>query len=171
MKAKNMRDVARAALPAGVWEANAEADTEAEHTPMAMPAELDEADIDALFDAEPNCDDEEFHPQWEPLARHLGGILRQQEGIELHALGDIFGHEWGWSIELTFHAIPYSLIICETAPLSGDWQLLLRCHAGCFDRWFNRRLIRFCDEQLCQLTESAMREHPAINDWQWVYYS
>ncbi len=166
---KQSREVARADLPPGIFPDIADGEEMSGEEAVAVCGSIDQWEDNLESGA--STEDDGFYPHLEMLAKHIGRLLRQSEGVELHELSDVFGHEWGWSIELRFHSIAYSLQIGESAPTSGKWQLRVLCHAGWFDRWFNRRLIRFCDEQLCQLTESAMREHPAINDWQWVYLS
>jgi hypothetical protein len=165
MISKKMRDVAQADLPADIFSPVPTENPPREETTLTECDDLDK--LEDWLEGGLRTEEDEFYPHVEVLARHLGRLLRQSEGVELQEFRDVFGHEWGWSIDLRFHSIPYSLLISESAPMSDHWRILLRCHAGWFDRWFNHRLIRFCDEHLCGQVKAAMLEYPGIDVWEW----
>ncbi len=162
---KQSREVARAELPPGIIPDMPDGEGIPVEEALSLCEDLD--DWEDALEADPTIEDEGFYSPIEMLAKHIGRLLRQVEGVELHELGDVFGHEWGWSIELRFHSITYSLQIGESAPMSGKWQLRVLCHAGWFDRWFNRRLVRFCDENLCEQVKAVMLEYSGIDAWEW----
>jgi hypothetical protein len=166
MKFKKMRCVAQAKLPQGIFGDVQDNDATAVDSPLDLPVGIER--LEDLFEGDPNCEDDGFYPQINMLAQHLGRVLRQKEGVDLLESRDVFGHEWGWSIELHFHSIAYALHIAENLFMSDEWQLRVFCHAGWFDRCFNQRLIEFCDKTLCLLVEEALLEYPGIDACEWV---